>query len=95
MCFRFDGQKGLYIHPDIWHEGVFGLAGTQRFFDNPYLWVTTIHPLFGVIRFLQLVAGRPQAESPTQEILRDTPFMMNVVVWVIEVLVIVYRLRPS
>ena len=68
---------------------------TQRFFDNPYLWVTTIHPLFGVVRFLQLVANRPKAESPTQEILRDTPFMMNLVLWVIEVIVIVYRLRPS
>ena len=34
VCFRFDGSRGLYIHPDIWHEGVFGLAGTQRFFDK-------------------------------------------------------------
>jgi hypothetical protein len=34
VCFRFDGTKGLYIHPDIWHEGVFGLRGTQRFFDK-------------------------------------------------------------
>ena len=33
VCFRFDGSQGLYIHPDIWHEGVFGLSGTQRFFD--------------------------------------------------------------
>jgi decaprenyl-phosphate phosphoribosyltransferase len=68
---------------------------TQRFFDNPYLWATTIHPLFGVLRFLQLVRGRPKSESPTQEILRDTPFMINLMLWVIEVIVIVYRLRPS
>jgi hypothetical protein len=34
VCFRFDGRQGLYIHPDIWHEGVFGLRGTQRFFDQ-------------------------------------------------------------
>jgi len=34
VCFRFSGEQGLYIHPDIWHEGVFGLAGTQRFFDR-------------------------------------------------------------
>lgn len=68
---------------------------TQRFFDNPYLWLTTIHPLFGVIRFLQLVAGRPKAESPTQEMLRDTPFVLNLVLWVIEVIVVVYRLRPT
>jgi hypothetical protein len=34
VCFRFDGTMGLYIHPNIWHEGVFTLEGTQRFFDK-------------------------------------------------------------
>lgn len=34
VCFRFDGSRGLYIHPDIWHEGVFGLRGRMRFFDR-------------------------------------------------------------
>jgi Ureidoglycolate lyase len=34
VCFRFSGTQGLYIHPDVWHEGVFALAGTQRFFDK-------------------------------------------------------------
>lgn len=34
VCFRFDGRHGLYIHPNIWHEGVFSLSGTQRFFDR-------------------------------------------------------------
>ena len=68
---------------------------TQRFFQNPWLWATTIHPIFGVVRFLQLVVSRPKAESPTQEILRDVPFMMNLMIWVTEVVFIVYRLRPS
>jgi hypothetical protein len=34
VCFRFDGRQGLYIHPNIWHEGVFALSGCQRFFDR-------------------------------------------------------------
>ena len=34
VCFRFDGSAGLYIHPDIWHEGVFSIAGSQRFYDR-------------------------------------------------------------
>lgn len=34
VCFRFDGRQGLYIHPDIWHEGVFALRGSQRFLDR-------------------------------------------------------------
>ena len=34
ICFRFDGRQGLYIHPNIWHEGVFAASGTQRFLDR-------------------------------------------------------------
>jgi hypothetical protein len=34
VCFRFDGSQGLYIHPNIWHEGVFATSGSQRFFDQ-------------------------------------------------------------
>jgi hypothetical protein len=33
-CFAFDGTRGLYIHPGVWHEGVFAHRGTQRFFDK-------------------------------------------------------------
>jgi len=34
VCFRCDGTRGLYIHPDVWHEGVFTCAGAQRFHDR-------------------------------------------------------------
>lgn len=34
VCFRFSGEQGLYIHPNIWHEGVFALNGSQRVFDQ-------------------------------------------------------------
>lgn len=34
VCFRFDGSRGLYIHPNIWHEGVFTASGAQRFHDE-------------------------------------------------------------
>jgi 4-hydroxybenzoate polyprenyltransferase len=68
---------------------------TQSFFRSQYLWLTALHPLLGVLRFLQIVQSRPDAESPTQEILRDTPFVLNVVIWIVEVVVILYRLRPT
>jgi 4-hydroxybenzoate polyprenyltransferase len=84
---------------------------TRAFFASQdgaerWLWLTSVHPLIGVVRFVQLCfddrgqdparvrTGR-KAESPTQEMLRDTPFMLNLVVWIIEVVVIVYRLRPT
>lgn len=34
VAFRFDGSAGLYIHPNIWHEGVFAVSGKQRFYDK-------------------------------------------------------------
>ena len=34
VCFRFYGSQGLQVRPSIRHEGVFGLSGTQRFFDR-------------------------------------------------------------
>lgn len=34
VSFYFDGSCGLYIHPEIWHEGVFPLAERGRFFDK-------------------------------------------------------------
>ena len=34
VCFYCDGSKGVYIHPNIWHEGVFPVKGEQRFLDR-------------------------------------------------------------
>ena len=34
VCFRFSGREGLYIHPKVWHEGIFAMAGEHRFFDK-------------------------------------------------------------
>ncbi len=73
---------------------------TRAFFRSAdglenWLWLTSLHPLIGVLRFVQLTRTRTTAESPTQEMLRDTPFMLNLAMWIIEVVVIVYRIRPT
>jgi decaprenyl-phosphate phosphoribosyltransferase len=72
---------------------------TRAFFNSNYLWVTAPFVVFGIARFLQLVSGRAgrglRAESPTQEMLRDVPLMLNLVLWVTMVLAIVYKLRPN
>jgi hypothetical protein len=48
-----------------------------------------------VFRFLYLVRSRPRAESPTQEMLRDGPFVALVLLWVMAVIWILYNLRPA
>ncbi len=34
VAFWCDGSRGLYIHPGIWHEGIFPVEDTQRFLDR-------------------------------------------------------------
>lgn len=34
VTFRFDGTCGLYIHPNVWHEGVYCTSGTHGFLDR-------------------------------------------------------------
>jgi 4-hydroxybenzoate polyprenyltransferase len=72
---------------------------TQAFFQTDKLWLTVPFTLFGIGRFLFLVSGRAGAglksESPTQEMLSDVQFVLNLVLWVFAILAIVYRLRPG
>ncbi len=68
---------------------------TQAYFGSDKLWLTSIFVVLAVLRFLYLVRSRPDAESPTQEMLRDGPFVAAVLVWVGVVVWIVYNLRPS
>jgi ureidoglycolate lyase len=34
VAFWCDGSRGLYIHPNIWHEGIFPVTDRQRFLDR-------------------------------------------------------------
>jgi hypothetical protein len=34
VAFWCDGSSGLYIHPNIWHEGIFPTMDEQRFLDR-------------------------------------------------------------
>lgn len=34
VAFWCDGSKGLYIHPNIWHEGIFPVHDSQSFLDR-------------------------------------------------------------
>jgi len=73
-------------------------AATRAFFQSDSLWLTAPFVLFGIFRFLHLVGGEGEekrSDSPTEEMLKDVPFVLNLVLWVIAVVAIVYRLRPS
>ncbi|MDP9000336.1 MAG: decaprenyl-phosphate phosphoribosyltransferase [Myxococcota bacterium] len=72
---------------------------TRTFFNSNYLWLTAPFTAFAFVRFLLLVSGRAgrgvRAESPTEEMLRDVPFVLILLLWVAVVIAVVYKLRPN
>ena len=70
-------------------------AHTRSFFKNDWLWPSALFVILGVLRFLHIVRFRPEAESPTQEMLKDGPFVAIVLLWVMLVMWVVYNLRPA
>lgn len=72
---------------------------TRAFFNSNYLWLTAPFTAFAFVRFLLLVSGRAgrgvRAESPTEEMLRDVPFVLILLLWVAVVIAVVYKLRPN
>ena len=34
VCFHFTGNEGLYIHPNVWHDGAMTALGQHCFFDK-------------------------------------------------------------
>jgi hypothetical protein len=34
VAFWFDGTKGLYLHPNVWHDGVYPVGDKGSFFDR-------------------------------------------------------------
>jgi 4-hydroxybenzoate polyprenyltransferase len=65
-------------------------AHTRASFGTSHLVITTAFTAFGVWRFLHLVRNRPDAESPTEQMLRDPAFLVNLVVWAGAVLATIY-----
>ncbi len=68
---------------------------TRAFFQSDWLWPSAVLVGAAMVRFLHLVRSRPKAESPTQEMLTDGPFVGIVLVWGFLAVLIVYNLRPQ
>ncbi len=63
---------------------------TQERFDSDWLVYTIPLVLFGIFRYLYLVYQKPHEKNPTEAILADPPFLVNLVLWALAVVWIVY-----
>lgn len=68
---------------------------TMAFFRTRYLWLTTPFVINGIVMFIRLVRDDRSLDSPTDEMLRNVPFVLNLVLWAATIIVIVYKLRPA
>ena len=66
---------------------------TVGFFGTRALIATVPFAALGILRFLQLALWRPREESPTDAVLRDWPFLLNLATWGAVVIAIIYRAR--
>lgn len=60
------------------------------FFHTRALAVTTVFTAFGIWRFASIVTSRTTEDSPTESMLRDRPFLLNLAAWFLTVVAIVY-----
>jgi len=59
-------------------------------FGSRNLMFTIPFVLYGIFRYLYLVYHKVSGENPTEMIMKDTPSLVNVVLWFILVLMVVY-----
>ncbi len=90
-------ERPLWIA--LWALGVATVAAyaaytrashTLAYFGTGALVYTAPLVALGVARFLWLVARRPDAESPTAEMLRDRWFVATLALWIVAVSVVIY-----
>lgn len=62
-------------------------------FGTPGLISTVPMVLYGIFRYLYLMYQRPGTKNPTEAILTDVPFLLNILVWGVAVVSIVYGNR--
>jgi 4-hydroxybenzoate polyprenyltransferase len=64
---------------------------TAAKFDTQWLGLTIPFPLYGIFRYLYLVHRREGGGSPSDLLLSDRPMMLCVTLWVVAVVLIIYR----
>jgi 4-hydroxybenzoate polyprenyltransferase len=62
---------------------------TVQFFGTTRMLWTAPFAAFGLVRFFVLVE-RARGESPTEEILKDAPFVLNLLTWAAAITLIIY-----
>ncbi len=61
---------------------------------TPYLYLTIPFVLYGIFRYLYLIHQRELGGSPSAILLNDRPLLVNIILWGLTVIVMLYRGAP-
>lgn len=62
----------------------------QKKLDAPYLPFTILFVLYGIFRYLYLVHQKNVGGSPELDIIKDKPLLLNIILWIITIIIIIY-----
>lgn len=68
---------------------------TVRKFGSANLLFTIPFVLFGIFRYLYILYHRGEGGTPERVLVRDLPFLGNLALWLIVVLVVIYKAGPG
>jgi 4-hydroxybenzoate polyprenyltransferase len=66
---------------------------TQLRFGTAWLGLTIPFPLYGIFRYLYIVHRREGGGSPADQLIKDRPLLLCVVLWALAAVLIIYRPR--
>ena len=98
-----DQYRLEHLNLSLWIAGALTVAsyaaytfapGTAVRFGTQLLPLTIAFIGFGIFRFVRLI-DLHDAESPTEEMLKDVPFVVNTFAWVALVIVLIYNGVPT
>lgn len=67
-----------------------GLANLSSFFERKWLMITIIPVVYGLMRYIQDIYEKNEGESPERVLLSDIPLLLDVIIWAILVVILIY-----
>lgn len=59
--------------------------------DDKYSMVTILFVLYGIFRYQYIIYNKKQGESPEEIVLNDKPLLVNILLWILTSIVILYK----
>lgn len=65
------------------------------FLERKWLMITILPVVYGIMRYLQDIYEKNEGESPERVLLSDIPLLLDVLLWVILVVALIYFVSPN